>query len=109
MCLDRISVFPAIAEDLLRFFPERGLSINNAPIKLERMDPASWNSKDFPFLVIKMNYMYLLTTAILFYLLSPGVLISLPPGSSHMVQLITHALVFAVVHKYVQHGLLKQH
>ena len=56
----------------------------------------------------QMNYMYILTTAILFYLLSPGVLISLPPGSSHMVQLATHAIVFAVVHKYVQHGLLKQ-
>jgi hypothetical protein len=107
VCLDPISVSQATAEALLRFFPERGLSINNAPTKLERMDPASWSSKDFPFLVIKM-YMYILTTAILFYLLSPGVLISLPPGSSHMVQLITHALVFAVVHKYVQHGLLKQ-
>jgi quercetin dioxygenase-like cupin family protein len=55
-----------------------------------------------------MNYMYILTTAILFFLLSPGVLISLPPGSSHTVQLATHAIVFAVVHKYVQHGLLKQ-
>jgi hypothetical protein len=108
VCLDLTSVSQAISEVLLRFFPERGLLINNAPTILEQMDPASWSSKDFPFLVIKMNYMYILTTAILFYLLSPGVLISLPPGSSHMVQLITHALVFAVVHKYVQHGLLKQ-
>jgi hypothetical protein len=55
-----------------------------------------------------MKYMYILTTAILFYLLSPGVLISLPPGGSHMVQLATHAIVFALVHKFVQHGLLRQ-
>ncbi len=51
---------------------------------------------------------YLLTTAILFYLLTPGVLVSLPPGASFQTQAITHAVVFALVHKYVQHGLLKQ-
>jgi hypothetical protein len=51
---------------------------------------------------------YVLTTAILFYLLTPGVLISLPPGASFQTQAITHAVVFALVHKWVQHGLLKQ-
>jgi len=51
---------------------------------------------------------YLLTTAVLFYLLTPGVLVSLPPGASPMVQTATHAVVFALVHKFVQHGLLKQ-
>jgi hypothetical protein len=53
-------------------------------------------------------YMYLLTTAILFFCLTPGILLSLPPGSSFTVQAATHAVVFAVVHKFVQHGLLKQ-
>jgi hypothetical protein len=51
---------------------------------------------------------YLLTTAVLFYLLTPGVLVSLPPGASFQTQAITHAVVFALVHKWVQHGLLKQ-
>jgi hypothetical protein len=51
---------------------------------------------------------YLLTTAVLFFVLTPGILISLPPGSSFTVQAATHAIVFAVVHKFVQHGLLRQ-
>lgn len=51
---------------------------------------------------------YVLTTAILFYLLTPGVLLSLPPGATFQTQAITHAVVFALVHKWVQHGLLKQ-
>jgi hypothetical protein len=53
-------------------------------------------------------WMYLLTTAVLFFVLTPGVLLSLPPGSGLMVQAATHAVVFAVVHKFLQHGLLKQ-
>ena len=51
---------------------------------------------------------YLLTTAVLFYVLTPGVLLSLPPGASFQTQAMTHAVVFALVHKFVQHGLLKQ-
>jgi hypothetical protein len=51
---------------------------------------------------------YLLTTAVLFFVLTPGILISLPPGSSFTIQAATHAIVFAVVHKFVQHGLLRQ-
>jgi len=35
---------------------------------------------------------------ILFILLSPGVLLSLPPGSSHLVQVVTHAVVFGAVY-----------
>ena len=35
---------------------------------------------------------------ILFILLSPGVLLSLPPGSSRLVQTVTHAAVFGVVY-----------
>jgi hypothetical protein len=51
---------------------------------------------------------YILTTAALFYVLVPGVLLSLPPGAGFQVQALTHAVVFALVHKFVQHGLLKQ-
>jgi hypothetical protein len=50
-------------------------------------------------------YWYFLTTALLFYVLTPGVLVSLPPGGSKMTVTATHAVVFAVahmlVHKYV--------
>ena len=51
---------------------------------------------------------YILTTAALFFVLTPGILRSLPPGASFQMQALTHAVVFAVVHKFVQHGLLKQ-
>jgi len=43
--------------------------------------------------------------AILFVVLTPGVLLSLPPGGSKLVVAATHGLVFALVycftHKYV--------
>ena len=35
---------------------------------------------------------------LLFVLLSPGVLLSLPAGSSRFVQVLTHAVVFGVVY-----------
>ena len=47
---------------------------------------------------------YILTTAVLFFLLTPGVLVSLPPGGTKITVAATHALVFAIVHKYLQHG-----
>jgi hypothetical protein len=43
-------------------------------------------------------YAYLLTTALLFFVLTPGILLRLPPGGSQMVVAATHALVFAVAH-----------
>jgi hypothetical protein len=47
--------------------------------------------------------------AVLFYLLTPGVLVRLPPGASTMTVNLTHAVVFSVVwcytHKAV-HGLV---
>jgi hypothetical protein len=46
-----------------------------------------------------MGYTYMLTTALLFFILTPGILLSLPPGGSKMVVAATHAIVFAVVHK----------
>ncbi len=38
-----------------------------------------------------------LYVAVLFFLLSPGVLVSLPPGGSRMTVLLTHALVAGLV------------
>jgi len=35
---------------------------------------------------------------LLFILLSPGVIVSLPPGSSHLVQVVTHAAVFGAIY-----------
>jgi hypothetical protein len=50
-------------------------------------------------------YWYFLTTALLFYVLTPGILLRLPPGGSQMTVAATHALVFAALHiamhKYV--------
>jgi hypothetical protein len=43
-------------------------------------------------------YAYFLATAILFYVLTPGVFISLPPGGSQVVVTATHAIVFAAAH-----------
>lgn len=39
-----------------------------------------------------------LVPVILFIVLSPGVLLSLPPGQSHIVQVVTHAVVFGAVY-----------
>lgn len=38
-----------------------------------------------------------LYAAVLFFLLTPGVLLSLPPGGSRTTVALTHAVVFAVV------------
>jgi hypothetical protein len=35
---------------------------------------------------------------VLFVVLSPGVLLSLPPGQSRLVQVLTHAVVFGAVY-----------
>jgi hypothetical protein len=51
----------------------------------------------------------LVYAAVLFYLLTPGVLVSLPPGGSRTTVAVTHAVVFSLVwcytHKAV-HGLV---
>ena len=48
---------------------------------------------------------------LLFFVLTPGVLISLPPGGSKIVVALTHAAVFAVIwhftHKLVWHATRK--
>ena len=44
---------------------------------------------------------YLLLTALTFFLLTPGVVLTLPPGSSRTTVAATHAVLFALVHKAV--------
>jgi len=48
---------------------------------------------------------YFLSTAFLFYVLTPGIFLSIPAGGSKVVVAATHAVVFAIVHvlmhKYV--------
>ena len=44
-----------------------------------------------------MNLILFLFSALLFFLLTPGILLSLPPGGSKMVVAITHAIVFGAV------------
>jgi len=40
----------------------------------------------------------ILVPVVLFILLTPGVLLALPPGSGLIVQTVTHALVFGIVY-----------
>jgi hypothetical protein len=51
------------------------------------------------------NFLFLLYLAILFFVLTPGVLLRLPPGGSKMTVALVHTIVFAIVwhftHKYV--------
>ena len=42
----------------------------------------------------------LLYAAVLFYVLVPGILLSIPPGGSKHVVAAVHALVFAVVYHF---------
>uniref|UniRef100_A0A6C0E8U1 Uncharacterized protein n=1 Tax=viral metagenome TaxID=1070528 RepID=A0A6C0E8U1_9ZZZZ len=44
-----------------------------------------------------MNWIFSLYVAILFFLLTPGILLSLPPKGGKYVVAIVHAIVFAVV------------
>lgn len=46
----------------------------------------------------KMVDANVLVPVVLFVVLSPGVLLSLPPGSPHLIQVLTHAAVFGLVY-----------
>jgi hypothetical protein len=56
-----------------------------------------------------MHWLMTLYIAALFFVLTPGVLVSLPPGAKKITVALTHALVFALVyhltHKMVWRGL----
>jgi hypothetical protein len=53
-------------------------------------------------------WFYLLTTALTFFLLTPGILVRLPPGGSTTTVAATHAIVFAIVHKLVHTYVFKR-
>lgn len=42
-----------------------------------------------------------ITSAVLFFLLAPGVLLTLPPGASPAIAALVHAVVFWVVQTYL--------
>lgn len=52
-----------------------------------------------------MNWIMFLYMVVLAFLLTPGILVSLPPGASRKVTALTHAvvlsLVWAMSHKFV--------
>lgn len=52
----------------------------------------------FKWVYTKMIDANVIVPVILFILLSPGILLSLPPGQSHLVQVLTHAVVFGAVY-----------
>ena len=52
-------------------------------------------------------YTKLVVLGLLFLALTPGVLVTLPPGGSTLTVAITHAVVFVVVYTFLVKGLLK--
>jgi hypothetical protein len=52
-------------------------------------------------------YTKLLVLAALFVVLTPGVLLRLPPGGSTLTVAVTHAVVFVILYKFVLKRLLK--
>ena len=44
-----------------------------------------------------MNLIMFIVSAVLFFILTPGLLLSLPPGGSKTVVALTHAVVFGLV------------
>jgi hypothetical protein len=48
-----------------------------------------------------MNWVSTLYSALLFFILTPGILLRLPPGGSKITVAITHAIVFAIVYYFM--------
>ena len=48
-----------------------------------------------------------LYAAVLFYVLEPGVLVTLPPGGSRFMVNLTHALVFGLVWAFTHRAVLR--
>ena len=52
-----------------------------------------------------MNWVVSIYSAILFFVLTPGIFVRLPPKASNMVVTATHAVIFAIIfhftHKFV--------
>lgn len=65
-------------------------SIRVSSLSVERLEELSW-------IVYKMD-LNVIIPMILFVVLTPGVLLALPPGQSLLIQSVTHALVFGAVY-----------
>jgi len=50
-----------------------------------------------------MQWLMLAFIAVLFYILTPGIFVRLPPGGSKTTVAITHAVVFALVYHFTHH------
>jgi hypothetical protein len=58
--------------------------------------------------MMHQHLVWMLFNAVLFYAMVPGVLLSLPQGGSHETKLLVHAMLFAVVHRFLGCQLKKQ-
>ena len=47
-----------------------------------------------------MNISMIIFTAILFFVLTPGILLSIPPNGSKHLKAFVHAVVFALVYRF---------
>ena len=65
-------------------------SIGVSSLSVGRLEELSW-------IVYKMD-LNVIIPMILFVVLTPGVLLALPPGQSLLIQSVTHALVFGAVY-----------
>jgi len=54
-----------------------------------------------------MNIYMLMFIAVLFFVLTPGVLVSIPPRGSIYMKAATHALVFAAVYHFTHKAVWK--
>ena len=54
-----------------------------------------------------MNWLSFVYVAVLFFVLTPGILVSLPPKSSKWVVALVHAVVYTVILKFTYHPVSK--
>jgi|LakMenEpi03Aug12_release.lakeMendotaPanAssembly.Ray.scaffolds.fasta_scaffold770668_2 hypothetical protein len=57
---------------------------------------------------MQQHLVWMLFNAVLFYAMVPGVFLSLPQGGSTETKLLVHAILFAVVHRFLGCQLKKQ-
>jgi hypothetical protein len=54
-----------------------------------------------------MNLIMFIVSAVLFFILTPGIVLSLPPGGSKIMVALTHAIVFGLVWTLASKMLMK--
>ena len=77
----------------------------NAPVSIPRMRLAKYQHTIYHLVFDAMHLFMFIFVACLFFILTPGIILSLPPKGSKTIVAATHALVFATVwtliHKFV--------